>query len=124
MTNLVIHLKAPLKNPNHHVCYQTNTMLNRDRFGPCWRALLGITKASHNHVVESIICKLAAFVINNLARADTLSPGLIFNQAIQQAVLIPAEMCLLRGSHLDPSPDHAIYNLSRGLETVQPPPPS
>ena len=113
MTDLVVQLEAPLKHPNHHICYQTNPVLNRDRLSPCWRSLLGIAKASHDHVMESIIRKLGTFVMNNFAQANTPPPDLIFNRAIQQAVLIPEEMRLLRGSHLDPSPDHMIHNLSR-----------
>ena len=64
MTDLVIQLEAPLKNLNHHIRYQTNSVLDGDRLSPCWHSLLGITKTGHDHVMESIIRKFSAFVVN------------------------------------------------------------
>ena len=67
MTDLVVQLEAPLKHLNHHIHYQMNPVLNGDRLSPCWRSLLGITKAGHDHVMESIIRKLSTFVVNDFA---------------------------------------------------------
>ena len=113
MIDLVIQFKTPLKHPNHHIRYQTNSVLDGDRFSPGWRPLLGIAKAGHDHVMKGIIRKVSAIVVNNFARTDAPSPDLIFHRAIQKAILVPTEMHLLRSTHLDPPFDHMIYNLSR-----------
>ena len=79
MTDLVIQFKAPLKHPDYHIYYQTNSVLDGDRLSPCWRSLLGIAKTSHDHMMEGIIRKLSVSVVNDFARTDTPSPDLIFD---------------------------------------------
>ena len=113
MTDLVIQLKTPLKHSNDHIRHQSDPVLDGDRLSPCWSSFFGIAKAGHDHMVEGVIRDLSTFEVNDLARTNAPSPNLIFDRAIQKAILIPTEMRLVGITHLDPSPDHTIYDLSR-----------
>ena len=112
MTDLVVLLEYPLKDPDNHIGGESHRLLDGRRLSPSRSSLSAVQKTQVEHRPKNLVVDLRTIMRGNFCRANAPTPDLVLWRTLGKSVIEPTVLAGDRRPHLDPTLEHPLMNLN------------